>query len=178
MEKKEDRRITMTKRMLKETLIEILKEKDIYRVTIRELCNRADLNRTTFYKYYGSQFELLADMENDFLNFLSGAVKNNAGDAVKIITAACEYLESNLELARLLINNNVDPAFPQKVASLEIIKETILTNLDDHRSETEFEYLYNYMTYGAYRVICLWLNKENREEPRQIAEILANTILN
>ena len=59
MEKKEDRRIAMTKRLLKAALIELLKEQDIYHISIRELCERADVNRTTFYKYYGSQFDLL-----------------------------------------------------------------------------------------------------------------------
>ena len=58
MEKKEDRRVTLTKRMLKDALIDLLREVDIYHVSIRELCQRADVNRTTFYKYYGSQFDL------------------------------------------------------------------------------------------------------------------------
>lgn len=71
MEKKEDRRIAMTKRLLKAALIELLKEQDIYHISIRELCERADVNRTTFYKYYGSQFDLLTDMEKDMLGLLS-----------------------------------------------------------------------------------------------------------
>ena len=48
MEKKEDRRVTMTRRMLKEALTELLRETDIYHVSIRELCQRADINRTTW----------------------------------------------------------------------------------------------------------------------------------
>jgi len=113
MEKKTDRRIIMTKRLLKESLIEILKEKDIYHVSIRELCDNADINRTTFYKYYGSQFDLLADMENDLLEFISKTVKINEDDPEKIVSSACEYLEDNIEFGRLIINNNVDPAFAQ-----------------------------------------------------------------
>ena len=61
MEKKEDRRVTMTKRLLKDALTEMLRKEDIYHVSIRELCERADVNRTTFYKYYGNQFDLLAE---------------------------------------------------------------------------------------------------------------------
>ena len=48
MDKKEDRRTAMTKHVLKDALIEMLKEKDIYHISIRELCERADVNRTTF----------------------------------------------------------------------------------------------------------------------------------
>ena len=77
MEKKEDRRIAMTKRLLKAALIELLKEQDIYHISIRELCERADVNRTTFYKYYGSQFDLLTDMEKDMLDFIAKAIERH-----------------------------------------------------------------------------------------------------
>ena len=107
MQKKEDRRVTMTRRMLKEALTEMLRETDIYHVSIRELCQRADINRTTFYKYYGSQFDLLADMENDLLDFLSNSITENAANPVRIIETACEYMENHLEFGRLIINNNV-----------------------------------------------------------------------
>ena len=78
MERKEDRRVAMTKKMLKDALTEMLSEKDVYHISIRELCQRADVNRTTFYKYYGSQFDLLADMENDLLAFLSNTIRENS----------------------------------------------------------------------------------------------------
>ena len=48
MEKKEDRRIAMTKRLLKAALIELLKEQDIYHISIRELCERADVTERHF----------------------------------------------------------------------------------------------------------------------------------
>ena len=118
MEKKEDRRVAMTKRMLKDALTGMLRETDIYHVSIRELCQRADVNRTTFYKHYGNQFDLLADMEKDLLDFLSATITQHAANPVRIIEAACEYMESHLEFGRLIINNNVDPLFPQKLFSL------------------------------------------------------------
>ena len=177
MEKKEDRRTAMTRRMLKDALIEMLKEKDIYHISIRELCERADVNRTTFYKYYGSQFDLLTDMENDLLFFLAGLVKDPEADTVKAIETACAYLENHLEFARQIFNNNVDPAFPQKVFSMESVKKAVMKKCDDRQEENALDYLYDYMTYGAYRVVCVWLNKRDRESPREIAGILAKTLL-
>ncbi len=177
MEKKEDRRTAMTRRMLKDALTEMLKEKDIYHISIRELCERADVNRTTFYKYYGSPFDLLADMEKDILVFLAGVIRDHETDTIKAIETACGYLEDNLEFARLIFNNNVDPAFPQKVFSMEAVKEALIKKQSDRYDKNEQEYLYNYMTYGAYRVVYVWLNKENRETPHEIAEILARILL-
>ena len=176
MEKKEDRRVTLTKRMLKDALIDLLREVDIYHVSIRELCQRADVNRTTFYKYYGSQFDLLADMENDLLAFLSKIVTENASDPEKIIEAACGYMENHLEFGRMIINNNVDPLFPQKLFSLAAIREVSLQEFSGLQDESSMEYLYNYVTYGAYRIICVWLNKEQREPPEKIADLLIRFI--
>ena len=172
VEKKEDRRVTLTKRMLKDALIDLLREVDIYHVSIRELCQRADVNRTTFYKYYGSQFDLLADMENDLLAFLSKIVTENASDPEKIIEAACGYMENHLEFGRMIINNNVDPLFPQKLFSLAAIREAALQKHTDLQDEAMQDYLYNYMTYGAYQVIYLWMNKEKREPPEELAHML------
>ena len=176
MEKKEDRRVAMTKRMLKEALTEMLREVDIYHVSIRELCQRADINRTTFYKYYGSQFDLLADMENDLLVFLSNAITEHAANPVRIIETACGYMESHLEFGRLIINNNIDPLFPQKLFSLAAVRDAAQEKYTGRLDESDLEYLFNFIAYGAYRVICVWLNKEDREPPRQLAGQLIRLI--
>lgn len=176
MEKKEDRRVTMTKRLLKDALTDILRTEDIYHVSIRELCQRADVNRTTFYKYYGNQFDLLADMENDLLEFLVSTIREHAAHPVKIIETICEYLESHLEFGRLIVNNNVDPLFPQRLFAQEILRESVMQNYGTMPDETAQEYLFNYVIYGAYRIICLWINKEQREPPEEIAHLLIRLI--
>ena len=176
MEKKEDRRVTMTKRLLKDALTEMLRKEDIYHVSIRELCERADVNRTTFYKYYGNQFDLLADMENDLLVFLSDTIREYETNPVKIIETTCAYMEGHLEFGRLIVNNNVDPLFPQKLFSLEILLENVLKNYANTPDAAMQEYLFNYVTYGAYRLFCVWLNKEQRESPEEIAQLLVRLI--
>ena len=176
MEKKEDRRVAMTKRMLKDALTGMLRETDIYHVSIRELCQRADVNRTTFYKHYGNQFDLLADMEKDLLDFLSATITQHAANPVRIIEAACEYMESHLEFGRLIINNNVDPLFPQKLFSLAAVRDAALEKYAGRQDDAALEYHFNYITYGAYRVICVWLNKEDREPPEQVSRMLIRLI--
>ena len=176
MEKREDRRITMTKRMLKDALIGMLKEKDIYHISIRELCERADINRTTFYKYYGSQFDLLADMEKDILDFTAKAVQYNETDPEKIIYTVCCYAEENIEFIRLIINNNVDPSFAHKLFAMEVIKDSALKNYTD-RSDAELEYIYNFLTYGAFRMVYVCLNKEEREPPEVFSRLISQIML-
>lgn len=178
MEKSQDRRIKITKRMLKDTLIELLKEKDIYHVSIRELCENADVNRTTFYKYYGSQFDLLADMEKDILDFIEKSVMHNETESVKIISSICSYLEENLEFIRLIINNNVDPTFANKLFAIDSIKQEAIKKFYGCKSEAEREYFYNFLTYGTFRMVCVWLNKHERESPEAFAKLINQIMLN
>ena len=167
---------TMTKRMLKDALTEMLRSEDIYHVSIRELCQRADVNRTTFYKYYGNQFDLLADMENDLLVFLSDTIREYVSDRVRIIEILCRYMEEHLEFGRLIVNNNVDPLFPQRLFSMEVLREAVLMNYSSLQDEKLQEYLFNFITYGAYRIFCIWLNKDQRESPEEIALLLMRLI--
>ena len=171
VKKREDRRIMMTKRMLKDALIRMLKEKDIYHISVRELCERADVNRTTFYKYYGSQFDLLNEMENDLLDFINRAIRHYEADYEKIMIAAVRYMEENIDFIRIIVNNN-DSNLPRKLFAMDGIRESLLRRVTRFQSEEEKEYFYSFLTYGAYRMICVWANKEERESPTLLAKML------
>lgn len=172
MAEAEDRRIKMTKRMLKDALIELLRENDIYHISIRELCEHADVNRTTFYKYYGSQYDLLTDMESDIISFINQTVLGNSADIETTIRVLCEYFNENIEFTRLLINNNIDPSFPEKLLSLAAIKNNVFSRHKGKYDDTEAEYLYNYIVYGAFRIVCMWLNRDERESPEKLAAMI------
>lgn len=177
MKKREDRRIMLTKRLLKDALIELLKEKDIYHISIRELCEKADVNRSTFYKHYVSQFDLLTDMENDMLDFIAKTIRHNESEPEKIFATACNYLEENIEFARLIINNNVDPAFAQKLFAMDSVKTNVFKRFSGSKTDAELEYIYNFLTYGAFRMVYVWLNKENRESPEEFAKLVNQLML-
>ena len=44
-------RRTLTKRLIREALLELLKTKSIQKISVRELCDAAGINRTTFYNH-------------------------------------------------------------------------------------------------------------------------------
>ena len=177
MTKKEDRRIIMTKRMLKEALTEILKEKDIYHISIRELCETADVNRTTFYKYYGSQFDLFSEMEQDFISFVIETLNSSEKDIEKVIAPICKYLEDNIDFARLIINNNVDKNFIGKLFSISAVKESFLDRFSGGVEKIPFQYAYNFCVYGAYSIVREWIKSDERETAEKLAETIKKLII-
>ena len=62
-----DRRVKYTRMVIKESLINLLEEKDISQITIKEICENADVNRSTFYAHYTDQYDLLRKIEDEFL---------------------------------------------------------------------------------------------------------------
>ena len=68
---REDRRVKYTKMVLKESFINLLEKKEISQITIKEICEDADINRSTFYTHYTDQYDLLRKIENELLDNVS-----------------------------------------------------------------------------------------------------------
>jgi len=62
---KEDRRVRYTKMVLRESLLALMKQKAISKITPTELCRHADVNRNTFYAHYSSPYDLLIQIESE-----------------------------------------------------------------------------------------------------------------
>lgn len=171
-----NQRIMLTKKLLKDSLTNMLQTQNIYQISIRELCQNAEINRSTFYKYYGSQFDLLAEMEQDLLLSIEEVLTSENDYSKNAIERILIYLENDIEFIRLLINSNVDPEFPQKLFSLPPIQR-MLNELMAKIPEEESDYYYRFLLFGAYEIVRTWVNKENREKPEWLAALLFRMIM-
>lgn len=54
-----DRRTKYTLKTIKETFLDLLQENNINKITVKEICDNADINRATFYRYYTDIYDLL-----------------------------------------------------------------------------------------------------------------------
>lgn len=97
----EDKRITKTKRSLKDALIEMLAREDFEHISITELCRRADISRITFYSHYSDKYALLDDIFNDMLSagtadYYRRQAENNPGK--RLAAGYVNMLDSILDL--------------------------------------------------------------------------------
>ena len=65
--KLEDRRVRRTKQLIKQSLIELMHEKPFKDITVKDITERADLNRGTFYLHYVDIYDLLSKIEDETL---------------------------------------------------------------------------------------------------------------
>ena len=97
-----DRRIKYTKMVLRQALLEILQERPIERVTVKEICDRADINRSTFYVHYGSPQELLDGIQREMFE----EIKEKKRDFTNIkayMADMCDIIYDNRELMQVLL---------------------------------------------------------------------------
>lgn len=171
-----NQRTMLTKKLLKASLTNMLQTQNIYQISIRELCENAGINRSTFYKYYGSQFDLLSEMEQDLLVSIEGVLVSQDDYSKNAIEQILIYLENDIEFVRLLLNSNVDPEFPKKLFSLPPILR-MLNELMAKIPEEESDYYYRFLLFGAYEIVRTWVNKEDREKPERLAALLFRMIM-
>ena len=62
-----DRRTRLTKALIRQAFTSLLEEKPIQRIAVTELCQRAGINRSTFYAHYDDIYDLLQQIEEDML---------------------------------------------------------------------------------------------------------------
>ena len=121
---KDDRRVKYTKMVLKESLIKLLAKKDISQISIKEICEDADINRSTFYSHYSDQYDLMRKVEDELLEnvseYLAVYVQSKADiNLVEMIEKIFEYIKENAPLCKLLLSERGDLDFQKKVMMLE-----------------------------------------------------------
>ena len=166
----ENQRIRVTKRMLKEALVKLLEKKPIEKVTVLEVCQTAEINRTTFYKYYGSQYDLMNDIQDDFLHELEINLREqeNLYSLQNILT----YIDTHRDACRILLKSATSNGFFETVLSQSLITEQLETRIAPEQSEVDRKYIKEFVVYGSYSVIRKWLLSDQPEPPEEIARIV------
>ena len=72
--KKEDRRVRRTKKLLTQALTQLLQQKQVNEITVKELTDLADMNRGTFYLYYKDIFDMIEKIEDELFENLNGII--------------------------------------------------------------------------------------------------------
>ncbi len=92
--RKSDARVRYTQRVLKESFLSLLREKPINKITVKEVCELAELNRATFYAHYSDCFELMENIEQELLDAFGQSLRLIDGFDMRAI--ACFYVSFHL----------------------------------------------------------------------------------
>lgn len=171
-------RQTATKANVHAALLALLEEKNIDHISILELCKRADINRTTFYNHYGSQYDVLDEMASDYLEntarFAQRSVDSRSGFHACLVDILT-YMQSNLTFSKLLLLQK--PAgLQQLLQGLPDFSGGLMGSMAPSLPESEKEALAVFIQAGVVGIILQWLQSGCALSPEDTASLIMRTL--
>ena len=123
MEKKTDRRVRKTKAQLRAGLAKLMQTKSIKEITVKELVDEVDINRSTFYLHYTDIYQMLESIEDELEGEINQIVNNHPVDSYykesfPMIKEILEVLWDNRDICNALLGSNGDMAFVLRMESI------------------------------------------------------------
>lgn len=175
MNTKDNQRTRISKLLLKNALIDLLKEKgSVSKISVRELCDRAELNRSTFYAHYSEPKDLLDETEAELLDSTAEHLKkigmgNDAG-AHKYILSFLKYIKENDKPFRTLLIDSADPQFRSRFMQQSMLQFVEYLQIELPK-ELE-QYIFSYILNGSTGVIIQWMRSDYSVDENAVVELL------
>lgn len=181
----EDRRVRKSKAAVKKAFIQLLEDSQIERITIRQISDKADINRGTFYLNYDDKYALLEEMEDEQIADLKKLV-----DIRKVNLAqktAEEFIEifSNEVIKKVIIHISENIEFYHAILNLdrtskieERITDMILSNINYLIGENNTvygvpdDYYLRYVSGALMSMVKYWVHDENRVSIEELVQYI------
>ena len=145
MQKKTDRRVRKTKNQLRMGLARLMKEKSIGEITVRELVDEVDINRSTFYLHYSDIPSLLREIEDGMMDEMERAIQKHPIDirentTLYFIQDIFQVLAENREIGCALVGPHGDIGFIRRIEELleEYSRDTLAEMFPEKLEEMKY----------------------------------------
>jgi AcrR family transcriptional regulator len=173
-QRKTDHRIKYTKDILRKSLLDLMEKQSIEKITVTDLCNRAEINRGTFYKYYANPHDLLSEIQNDLYKKISKAIENNQlKKALK--TEMLSVVYENRDLFRILFSENGDKEFLQKIINMDYENNVNMLKKNCRMDDMHIRAIYTFISSGMAGLVQLWISGGLNITPDEMGEFITKT---
>ena len=184
MAEKVDRRVRKTKAQLRAGLARLMQKKSIKEITVKELVDEVDINRSTFYLHYSDIYQMLESIETELMDEIAQVIEEHPLDLVQngssypMIEHIFTILDNNKDICIALMGSNGDLGVVSRMEKM--VADTVLRQLSGKfaAGNHDVEYVYAFCLNGCVGMIKAWLSSEHRESTKHIAELTNRMIEN
>ena len=160
---KSDRRVRKTESAIFSALTALLREKPLGDISIRELTEKADVHRATFYDHYTDINDCFEALQSSILDEINSVLKSSPElDYPLIYANVLSYVKDNQNVLSILLGRNGSAEFQDHLASL--IKEDYLENIHHEypnlKQDATWDYIASYHTNGNIGMINCWIDND------------------
>lgn len=176
MEKKVDRRIRKTKSQLRNGLAKLLHEKSIHEITVKELVEEVDINRSTFYLHYSDIYQMMESIEQELMQEIADAFQLHPGvakteDTLPFIRTIFSIIGEHKEVYSALIGTHGDMAFIYEMEKFMAENCLVMKKRYKKEHKENLEYIYAFCLAGCVGLVKSWIHGERTETPEEMADL-------
>jgi len=173
----EDRRVRKTKRALRVGLAELLVEKNIQQITVKELTEKVDIHRSTFYANFEDIYDLYDHMEDVAIKEISSIVwADDAFEPKIFFELILKYITDNRQISKLFFGGSVSKSFTNRIT--ELLRESHLEYLrkqyNINATDEQLEYYWLFVFSGSMAIIEKWVTGELTCSSEELMEMIVN----
>lgn len=177
MNGKVDRRVRKTKAQLRAGLARLMQKKSIKEITVKELVEEVDINRSTFYLHYNDIYQMLESIERELMEEITEAIRLHPLNPISkeasfpFIIQLFTILDENRDICSALLGPNGDIAFIGRIE--KIIADNIFEQLSAMIPENtrDIKYAYAFCLNGCVGMVKTWLSREAGDSPQHMARL-------
>ena len=166
------RRTQMTKKLFASALIELMQVKPYHKITVKEICEQADLNRTTFYLHYNDISalfnEIVFDLEEGLTRYVPSSKEEQ--DRVTIMCKYLEFIKDNYVVYRTLMSSDQNGGAKTKI--LTDILSARKADLPVLGSQAQNKYIYPFIIDGCVSMILRWIDNGFDMNTEDLAKLI------
>lgn len=166
----EHRKIKYTKKVLSTALIELLHQKSLPNISITELCEKADINRSTFYSHYKDIMDLYYEIEGNLIDYMNQMLDRLVfsqpnQSTLNMITRMLDFLKEHPADVEVLLGDDNTALFQNKIITSIYERAGILEpNL---QSEEAMKYMY--VIHGSIALIKAWIKERFKTSTTELS---------
>lgn len=168
-----DARVRYTRMIIEQSFFELLRDKPVGKITVTELCEKAQINRATFYKHYLDISDLMEKIEENLFDQIRESFGAKKIRLHAFLVKMMHYTRENQAQFMALGGDNGDPNLMTK--TFQVCYESAYPLLARNMvklKEQEKEMLYGFLSYGSGAVLTWWVKNGMREDPEEVAQFI------
>lgn len=173
-----DARVRYTRMVIKNSFINLLKKQPVNKITVKDVCEIAEINRATFYKHYTDCFDLLTQIENEMIAELNQLVEElPRKNHTDIFIQMFNKIKEDGELYITLASENGDKTFPNKI--LALCYERIYASFESQfprMPKHKREWLYYFSASGCSGILTHWISTGMKEDTKELSEYVSQLV--
>lgn len=180
--KKTYRNFTRSEKAIIRAYVELMQKKGRSRITVTDIVNTADLNRSTFYAHFKSADDVREKIQSDIINELTSSLnkrdfRNALSDPYPAMMHVIAFIRKDAEMYKMLLNTEGANKFLKKLRDIVIEKclsdEVILPHIKDR---DEFEMNLRMFIGGYVSVIEDWAAGNINMPVEKTAKIMSDSV--